>query len=147
MASNDKALENNKKLLRRFMEAINQRRLDLFDELCGENYIWHGEAGPTALNEVRGRENFKKAVAEFTDAMPDLKVTIHDMVAEGDKVAIRITESGTHTGADFAGVPPTGKRITWDCIGIYRIENGRLVEEWFNEDSLSIKQQLGIIKE
>ena len=145
MGTNSDTLEKNKELLRRFMEAINERNLDLFDELCGENYVWHGEAGPTELNEVRGRDNFKKAVAEFTDAMPDLKITIHDMLAEGDKVAIRLTESGTHTGAEFAGVPPTGNRITWTCIGIYRIENGRLVEEWFNEDSLGIKQQLGVL--
>lgn len=145
MAQNNDSLEKNKELLRRFMEAITEKNLDLFDDLCGENYIWHGEAGPTEKNEVRGRENFKQAVEEFTDAMPDLQITIHEMIAEGDKVAVRLTESGTHTGADFAGVPPTGNRITWTCIGIYRVENGRLVEEWFNEDSLGIKQQLGVL--
>jgi steroid delta-isomerase-like uncharacterized protein len=145
MAQENQALENNKELLRRFMRAINEKRLDLFDELCGEDYIWHGEAGPTALNEVRGRENFKKAVAEFTDALPDLEVIIEDMVAEGDKVAVRITERGTHTGADFAGVQAAGKPVSWTCIGIYRVAQGRLVEEWFNEDSLGIMKQLGAL--
>lgn len=145
MVKKSNSLEKNKELLRRFMDAINKKRLDLFDELCGEDYIWHGEAGPTALNEVRGRENFKNAVAEFTDALPDLHIDIKDMIAEGDKVAIRITESGTHTGAEFAGVSPTGKRITWGCIGVYRVINGKIVEEWFNEDSLGIMKQLGAL--
>ena len=140
-------LEKNKELMRRFFQAINDKNLDLFDELCGEDYIWHGETGPTELNEVKGRDNFKKAVAEFTDALPDLNITLFDFIAEGDKVVVRFKEVGTHTGAPFAGIPPTGKQITWTGIGIYRIDNGRLVEEWFNEDSLGILKQLGAIRD
>ena len=138
------ALEENKKIVRRFLlDIYNTGKIELVGEVCGDDYVWHGEAGPTEKNEVRGLENFKEALSDFKNAMPDAKVTIHDMVAEGDKVVVRITETGMHTGAPFAGVPPTGKRITWTGICIYRIANGKLVEEWFNEDSLSILQQLG----
>ena len=146
-AKND--LEFNKNLVRRFlMEAVRAGNMHLFDELCGPDYVWHGEAGPTEKNEVRGLENFKEAVADFLNAMPDLRVVeIQDMIAEGDKVAVRFYERGTHTGAPLAGVSPSGNTVTWTCIGIYRIANGKLVEEWFNEDSLAIWRQIGKIKE
>ena len=105
MPSKSNDLEFNKSLVRRFLvDAVSTGNLDMFDELCGEDYVWHGEAGPTEKNEVRGLNNFKKAVADFTEALPDLKIEIHDMVAEGDKVAVRFTERGTHRGAPFAGV-------------------------------------------
>jgi steroid delta-isomerase-like uncharacterized protein len=139
-------LQANKELLRRFVEAINKNNLDLFDELCSPNYVWHGEASPTNRNDVVGLTNFKKAVAEFTNAMPDLKVVIEDIVAEGDRVAVRYTESGTHTGASFCGMPPRGTRIVWSAVDIYRVEKGKLAEEWFAEDSLGVWKQLGIIK-
>jgi steroid delta-isomerase-like uncharacterized protein len=143
--SSKEQLENNKKLLRRFMKAINEKNFDLFDELCSPDYVWHGQASPTIREDVRGLENFKKAVMEFTTAMPDLKVVIEDIIAEGDRVAVRFTESGTHTGGTFAGIPPTGKKVIWTGIGIYRIENGKLTEEWFAEDAFGIMKQLGAI--
>lgn len=146
MGKDKKTLEANKQMVRRFLLNIyNPGKLEIVGEVCGDEYLWHGEAGPTEKNEVRGLENFKEALADFKNAMPDARVTIHDIIAEGDKVVVRITETGTHIGAPFAGVPPTGKRITWTCICIYRIANGKLVEEWFNEDSLSIMQQLGAL--
>jgi predicted ester cyclase len=146
MTGQNNNLEFNKSLVRRFLEeAVSTANLDLFDEICGPDYVWHGEAGPTEKNEVRGLDNFKEAVAEFTKALPDLKVEIQDMIAEGDKVAVRFTERGTHTGAPFAGISPSGKRVVWTCIGIYRVANGKLVEEWFNEDSLAIMKQLGAL--
>jgi len=104
-------LEANKELVRRFVEAINKKDFIKFDELCAPNYIWHGEGGaPTIREPVRGLENFKKAVADFTNALPDLKVMIEDLVAEGDRVAVRYKEIGTHTGAPFAGIPRLGLR-------------------------------------
>ena len=105
-------LEFNKSLVRRFLEvAVSKPDFDLFDELCGADYVWHGDAGPTEKNEVRGLENFKEAVADFTKALPDLKVTIEDMIAADDKVVVRIRERGTHTGAPFAGIQPSGKKV------------------------------------
>ena len=144
MADKTNDLEFNKSLVRRFLEvAVTKPDFDLFDELCGTDYVWHGDAGPTEKNEVRGLENFKEAVADFTKALPDLKVTIEDIMAADDKVIVRIRERGTHTGAPFAGIQPSGNTVEWACIGIYRIEDRKIVEEWFNEDSLGILRQLG----
>jgi len=146
MTANRNELETNKEIVRRFLEDIySTGKLERIGEVCGDDYTWHGEAGPTDKADVHGLEKFREAVAEFKIAMPDATVKIHDMVAEGDRVAVRFTETGTHSGADFAGVPPTGKRIEWSGIGLYRIAGGKLVEEWFNEDSLSIMKQLGAI--
>ena len=139
-------LEANKNLLRRFVDAINKKQFDLFDQLCSPNYVWHGIGSPNIREDVRGIQNFKKAVAEFTNAMPDLKVIIEDLVAEGDRVAVRFEEIGTHTGAPFAGIPPAGKRVVWRAVDIYRVENGKLAEEWFVDDSLGMLKQLGVIK-
>ena len=146
MKENKSGPEANKEIVRRFLEDIySGGKFELLAEVCDINYTWHGEAGPTDKNEVKGLEKFRGALADFKNAMPDAHVIIHDMIAEGDKVAVRFTETGTHTGDDFAGVPSTGKRITWTGIGIYRIADGKLVEEWFNEDSLGIMKQLNAL--
>jgi predicted ester cyclase len=148
MALKKGSLEKNKELLRKFFKAFEEKKLHLLDELCGKDYTGHWESwgyGPDATEEVRGLENFKKAAGAFIEAMPDLCIVIEDLIAEGDKVVCRWKEMGTHTGAEFAGVPPTGKRIVWKAIGIYRIAKGKLAEEWLNEDSLGILKQLEAI--
>jgi predicted ester cyclase len=77
--------------------------------------------------------------------MPDLHETIEDINAEGDKVWVRITYSGTHTGEWF-GLAPTGKKITTKMFAVYRIVNGKLVEGWFITDMLDFYKQLGVIE-
>ena len=148
MAEKENSLEKNKELFRKFFKAIEEKNFNLLDELCSKDYIGHWEcwgSGPDGLNEVRGLENFKKAAGGFTDALPDLRIVIEELIAEGDKVVCRFKEMGTHTGAEFAGVPPTGKRIEWTAMVMYRIADGKIVEEWLNEDSLGILKQLGAI--
>jgi ParB family chromosome partitioning protein len=121
----------NKKLVERFMQAINMKRFDLFDELCDPDYVWHiyvwhARASTIAHTEVYGLENFKKAVSEFHINNPDLEVAIEDMIAEEDRVAVRYELS--------AGAPSDAKRSSRRTIGIYRIEDGKLAEEWLLDD-------------
>ena len=77
-------------------------------------------------------------------AFPDLNATIEDMVAEGDKVAIRITWKGTQKG-DFMGVPPTGKSVSFGVMDIVRVAEGKCVEHWGETDFMGLMQQLGAI--
>ena len=134
-------------LVRRFFsEAINGHDLDLFDELCSQDYIWHGGSDPGAIGDVHGLERFKAAVATFFTAFPDLEATILDTVAAEDKVAVRFVERGTHEGT-FVGIAPTGRRVEFYGMGIYRVESGKLVEEWFIDDSRAIFEQIGAIPE
>ena len=76
--------------------------------------------------------------------IPDFKATIDDVVAEGDRVVIRMTFRGTQTG-EFMGMPPTGKSISVGVIDIFRIAGGKIVEHWGQMDSMGMMQQLGAI--
>jgi steroid delta-isomerase-like uncharacterized protein len=133
------------RLVRRFFEeAINGHDLDLFDELCSTDYVWHGGSDPGAIGDVHGLERFKAAVDTFFTAFPDLEATILDTVATEDKVVVRFVERGTHDST-FVGVPATGKPVEFHGIGIYRVADGKLVEEWFIDDSRAIFEQIGAI--
>lgn len=77
-------------------------------------------------------------------AFEHLDVTLNDLVAEGDLVAVRFTARGVHQGA-FMGLPATGKSITMTGIEIFRIEDGRIAELWGEADLLGLMQQLGIV--
>jgi predicted ester cyclase len=76
-------------------------------------------------------------------AFPDLNATVEDIVAEGDKVVVRQTWTGTHTGGDFMGVPPTGRTVPIGVIDIIRIAGGKFVEHWGQMDAMGMMQQLG----
>ena len=78
------------------------------------------------------------------DAFPDLKRPVEDLVAEGDKVVARWTSVGTHEGA-FQGIPPTGKTVTTSGITVFRLEGGKIVEEWSESDMVGMLTQLGVI--
>jgi steroid delta-isomerase-like uncharacterized protein len=88
--------------------------------------------------------SFKAFTQAFRAAFPDLHYTIDDMLAEGDKVVVHATVSGTHQGA-FMGMPATGKSATWSEIHIARMNDGKVVEHWVNQDRMGMLQQLGLI--
>ena len=78
----------------------------------------------------------------YTSGFPDLRLTTEDMVAEGDKVAIRNTWRGTHHGT-FQGLPPTGKHVTFTGTDVFHVVGGKIVEQWADLDALGLMQQLG----
>jgi steroid delta-isomerase-like uncharacterized protein len=130
--------KENKAIVRRWNEAINTRDVKVLDELASSNYVLHTPGG------ARGLEDLKRSMPTARSAFPDVRITIEDEVAEGDKVVVRYTIRGTHKG-EFMGIAPTGKLVTWTGTSIYRIENGRIAEDWFNHDNLGMMQQLGAI--
>jgi steroid delta-isomerase-like uncharacterized protein len=92
--------------------------------------------------DTSGPEGIKRLVAMFRAAFPDLKISAEDMIADGDKVAVRSVMRGTHKG-EFMGVPATGKRVEVSGIDIVRFEGGKAVEHWGITDNMSMMQQLG----
>ena len=131
----------NKAVIRRFVDAgINKRNLNLFDELVVEEFI---EDVPLP-GQGPGREGLKVAVDGFLQAFPDIAWTIHEQIAEGDKVVSRFTWTGTHRGASF-GVPPTGRKVTVWGVVIDVVRDGRMVESRIIMDTLGLMQQLGVI--
>ena len=130
--------EANKALIRRhFAEIWNQRRLDIADELVDEAYLSHFPVP----GQPPGIAGFTYAVQMLHQSFPDLVITVEDLIAEGDKVAARLTARGTHRGA-FRGIAPTGRAVTWAGIRIFRIANGKIAEHWANWDDLSLLRQL-----
>jgi len=132
--------EKNKALVRRLIKAWNTRNWAALDELMAPDCIDH-YALP---GQKPGREGYREEQISFTNAFPDVQFTIEDMIAEGDKVAVRSTFSGTHKG-EFIGIAPTNKRVTVPEVTIWRIVNGKLVEEWGFSDRLGFVLQLGVI--
>ncbi len=131
------SLEENKAIVRRFIEAYNKRNLDLIDDFVAPDYVDH-------TNKV-DREGLKQLFAIGLKAFPDWHETIEDIIAEGDKVWVRIAYTGTHRG-EFMGLDPTGKKITAMAVDIYRIVNGKLAEYWNVTDNVNILKQIGAIE-
>ena len=131
------SLEENKAIVRRFIEGYNERNLDIYDEFIAPVYFDH-------TNQV-GPEGVKQLFNMGFKAFPDWHEAIEDIIAEGDKVWIRLTYTGTHSG-EMMGIAPTGNKITATAVAIYRIVNGKLVEGWFVTDSTDMFKQLGAIE-
>jgi steroid delta-isomerase-like uncharacterized protein len=130
-----------KALTRRFIEEWNKGKaaaMAVIDEMYATNFVSHGD------EDIRGIKNVKKSTSEEFSAFPDQHFTIDDMIAEGDKVAARITMTGTHKG-EYMGAPPTNKKITIRAIAIERFAGGKIVEEWGQTDTLGLMQQLGLV--
>jgi len=98
----------------------------------------------TGIGEAHGGEGFKRVAGAYLRAFPDLHISVHDALADGDKVVRRVSFSGTHQGT-FLGVAPTGRPIQVDGLVILRIEGGRILEEWNTENLLGLLQQLGAV--
>jgi steroid delta-isomerase-like uncharacterized protein len=132
--------EDNKTVCRRLIdEVVNRGNLALADSIIAPSYVYHGAGGL----ELRGPEGIKQLVTIYRTAFPDLKMTIDDMIAEGDKVATRWTARGTHRG-DLAGVAATGRPTTVTGIVISRLAGGKIVEEFESFDELGMLRQVGV---
>ena len=132
--------EENKTLIRRFVaEILNAGNPAAAEVLLAANFVFHfpGRPGPT------DREGFLQSLAPFRAGFPDIRFTIEDLVAEGDRVAARFHMTGTHQG-DFQGIAPTGRQAQWGGIALFRISEGRIAEEWAMPDVFGLLRQLGV---
>jgi predicted ester cyclase len=133
--------EQNKALIRRlFEEGLNQNQPSVFDELIAPSFVIY-DAPP---GKPHGGEGFRQVVAMFRAAFPDLHVTFEEELADGDFVIHRGYVTGTHQG-EFQGIPPTGKQVKMKTLDIWRVANGKAVENWVQMDMLGLMQQLGVI--
>ncbi len=132
-----------KAVIRRYFQAIDeaceQGNADIVDEFLAPDFIEHNPfpgIPPT-------REGWKQAFNGFVKGAPGYHV-VDDLIAEGDKVAGRVTAYGRHTG-DLFGIPATGKEIRVTGIAIWRVRDDRIVEHWHETDQLGLLQQLGVL--
>jgi len=132
------SIKENKALVRRAYKLSTLKDMDAFFEFLAPGYVEHFPTGDISMKQL------KQGIPEFFTAFPDIHITIEDMVAEGDKVAVLMTSRGTHKG-EYMGIPPTGNRIEMRNTCIIRIANGKLAEWWGTLDGLRMMQQLGVI--
>ncbi len=133
--------ETNKSLVRRWIEeAINKQNLALVDDLFTTDYVNH-YAPPELPPGPEGEKIFSQG---FFTAFPDGQMTIENLLAEGDQVAVRWIYRGTHTG-NLMNMPPTGKQFSVQGLNIFRIVDGKIAENWASFDMLGLLQQLGVV--
>ncbi len=133
--------EDNKRLVRRFYEAIDRGDLDAMDEFVAEDYVDHNP--PPFPSLATGREGLKQVFKVFLEATPGYH-NIEDQIAEGDKVVTRMTSYGKHEG-DLPGAPRTGNDLRMTSITIHRVANGKLVEKWSEKGVLGFLKQIGVM--
>lgn len=135
--------QNKTNFKRLYEEVFNQGNFDVADELIGPNVVEHQQQ-PGVAPDAAGPELVKQIARFFRSAFPDLHIAVDDLIAEGDRVAARVTIAGTHQG-ELLGIPPTGKQVQISSIDIIRFEDGKAAEHWGETDIMSMMQQLGVV--
>jgi predicted ester cyclase len=133
---------DNKAVIRRFIEAYNNRNLQVFDELVAPDYVDH-------THQQKGREEFKRLFTLAFEGFPDWHESIQDIISEGENVWVRVRAMGTHSGMwTLFGValPPTGNKVVMDMVFMFRVVAGKLVEGGEVDDQVDFFKQLGLIE-
>ena len=134
--------QENSALIRRWFEEVwNKGRMEAIDEMASPDIVGHGQA---QHDTDIGLHEFRNFAVGIRNAFPDLKVTIDQLVEQGDKVVARWTSTMTHKG-EFLGFPASGKKATITGTSIQRIVDGKIVEGWDNWDQLGLLVQIGAV--
>jgi steroid delta-isomerase-like uncharacterized protein len=132
------SLAQNKALVGRYYEHLwNRWDFALVDELIGADVAFRGSLGVSA----RGREAFTEYMRSVRRAFPDFHNHVEELIAEDDQVVARLTYAGTH-GGDLFGIGPTGRRVRYAGVAIFRIADGQIVEGWVLGDLHALVRQL-----
>ena len=136
--------EENKAVVRRWIETFNNPDTQQTEaEVLAPDYVAHAPGLPGPLEGVEAWSQF---TAAFTEAFPDLRLTVQDIMAEGDMVAARVAFRGTHRG-EFQGIPPTDKEVNFTAMEFNRVIDGKVEGHWVELDLFGLMQQLGAIPE
>jgi steroid delta-isomerase-like uncharacterized protein len=132
-----------KEIARRLAEDPWRGKLEEVLELVDDAYVGYVPGSP---EPIRGKAGFREFVSAYLTGFPDGKITVDELIAEGDVVAIRWTGRGKNTG-ELLGMPPSGKQVTLSGMSFTRIVDGKAVEDWTTWDQLAMLQQLGAVPE
>ena len=130
----------NKTVIRRFLEAWNNRQPEAFDDLIAPDVIRHCQATPAV--EVRSLDQLKEFLRQDTATFPDSRQTIVHLVAEGDFVGVWGTYEGAQRG-QIGPLPASGARTHFDFGAVFRMADGKIAEWWITWDNMTILRQLG----
>ena len=120
-----------------FFEIWSKGDVDLIDDLFAKNFVGHfpGET-------LHGRQALVNQVSVHRSSFPDWTEEVEDTIADRDRVVVRFRSRGTNLG-EFLGNPPTGNHIEISEVAIFRLSNGKIIEQWVYPDMLSLQRQLG----
>jgi len=133
----DRSVEN-EALVRRFVAAYNDGDIDAALDMVTDDYVSHDVAGLTGA-VTRGKGAFGATLRATRGALPDVREELLDLVPGHDKVAFRIRARGHHTGEAWLGAEPRGELVTWECLGIWAVRDGRLAGEVYLDDVPAIQ--------
>jgi len=133
--------EENKALVRRFYEASGTEDYDALKEVLAADLA----AYPHSATAPVTRDDALQGIRMWNAAFADSHYTIEEQLAEGDRVATRVTLRAVHSRGEFMGVPPNGGKIELSGMSIERIKDGRIAERWVNYDNVGLMQQLGLV--
>jgi len=130
---------SNIEVVREYNESVfNQHNPGLASKYLAPGVTWHGQT----LGTIEGVDNVTGMLRGFIGALPDLHAAEQDIVAAGDTVVVRYVVEATQEG-NLLGLAPTGRRVRWDAVDIYRLAGGTIAEEWAADDATAILHQLG----
>jgi predicted ester cyclase len=133
------AVASNIEIAREYTRRVfNGHNPDLASEFVRPDVRWHGGT----LGTVEGVENLVALLRGFIGALPDLNAQEQDIVAAGDTVALRFVVEATHQG-ELLGIAPTGRKVRWDAVDVYRFKDGKITEEWAADDLTAILYAVG----
>jgi serine phosphatase RsbU (regulator of sigma subunit)/ketosteroid isomerase-like protein len=135
--------ENNKALVRRFLEAQAKGNLNVIDEVLTPHFVDHDRLPGQAPN----REGYKRAIAEYRAALSNVRFLVEDQLAEGEKVVTRFIVRATHDLGELMGVAPTGREVSYKAMAIHLIVGGKIVEEWAEGSNISAVMEQRLVQE
>ncbi|HEX5017438.1 MAG TPA: ester cyclase [Actinomycetes bacterium] len=128
----------NRQVALSFYDHLNHRNLDAIESMTSDTYVGHGFGD-------EGRASLRRDLEGMLAAFSDLRVDVEQSIADGDRVAVRMTMTGTHTG-DFAGVPASGNQIDVPSCDVLRIQDGKVAEYWPLCDTARLFSQLNQVQ-
>jgi steroid delta-isomerase-like uncharacterized protein len=134
--------EQNKQVVRQFFELLDRHDTEKMGQLLVSTTNYSFKPSGTPALDWNGHKRLLSAVNR---AFPDLNHNIKDIVAEGDKVAVRLNVTGTHKG-EFQGIAPSGRKLSLDEMAFLTIIDGRITKGWITSDTMGFMQQIGAIR-
>jgi predicted ester cyclase len=142
MMANGATVGSNIQLVRDYTRRVfNEHNPELATEFVTPDVRWHGGT----LGSIEGSANLVALLRSFIGALPDLNAQEQDIVADGETVAVRFVVEATHEG-ELLGIAPTGNRVRWDAVDVYRLKDGKISEEWAADDLTAILAAVGEYK-
>ena len=122
-------------------DVLNQHNGDHAAQYFTEDMAWHGGT----VGTVSGRDSVAGLLTMVVTSIPDLRADVQDVIVQGDKVVVRLVVTGTHKG-DLLGIPASGNAVRWDAVDVYRLQDGKIAEEWAAEDFTAFLRDTGAYK-